>query len=286
MPDFQGGAEMRSLRRKRAYGLFVSLVTGFSVWLIASVALAETFCVSDETELQAALDEAAINNQDDFIKIRQGTYYGSFTYNSTEAYSLTSKGGYYHPRCKKRVVDPANTVLDGQNNGSVLSLSAPNVNTSITISGLTLRNGNPYYMDGGGLYVNAVNSGLNLNETVIRNSYSNGDGGGAYISANSVNLTNNQITNNQTGISDETSGGGVYLEASNAIVSNNVFSYNHSKYRGGGVYIQSINTDFFDNVVSNNSSNGGGGISIMFGSKVTLVNNNINQNHGKQYGGG
>ena len=70
------------------------------------------FCVTNAAELQNALSTAATNGQDDTIKVVQGTYSGNFEYNSGKGHSITLLGGYY-TGCTSRVVDPANTVLDG-----------------------------------------------------------------------------------------------------------------------------------------------------------------------------
>ena len=49
-----------------------------AVW--AGGALGAEFCVSNETDLQAALDIAGGNGEDDVIKVQQGTYRGNFSY--------------------------------------------------------------------------------------------------------------------------------------------------------------------------------------------------------------
>ena len=66
------------------------------------------------------------NSQDDSIKIQQGTYNENFVYASTESFGVTFEGGFIIG-CGSRVVDPANTVLDGGEAGVVLALSAPDV---------------------------------------------------------------------------------------------------------------------------------------------------------------
>ena len=95
------------------------------IYLISALAItlllpfsshAETFCVSDATELQSTLTTAASNGEDDTIHIEQGTYVGSFIYASLEAHKLTVEGGYTSG-CGSRDVDPANTVLDGNGDG-------------------------------------------------------------------------------------------------------------------------------------------------------------------------
>jgi len=99
-----------------------------------------TFCVSTPSELQSALTTAESNGQDDIIRIVQGTYHGNFVYASTEPYGVTIEGGY-NLGCVSRVVNPDNTVLDGNGSGRVLYLLASNIG-SFVVDSLTIRNGN------------------------------------------------------------------------------------------------------------------------------------------------
>jgi len=104
--------------------------------------------------LNVALATAASNGQDDVIKIRQGTYNGNFIYTtSTEAFGLTLEGGYT-AECGSRVVDAINTVLNAQNDGTVIVLSTPNIAANFVMDGITLQNGNVSGNHGGGLYCN------------------------------------------------------------------------------------------------------------------------------------
>jgi hypothetical protein len=98
---------------------------------------ADTFCVSDATELQTVLTTAASNAEDDTIQIVQGNYVGSFLYSSVEVYSLTVEGGYMES-CVLRILDPANTVLNANGIGSVFVFSATHTNANLEVDGLTL----------------------------------------------------------------------------------------------------------------------------------------------------
>jgi len=120
--------------------LLVSL--GFS-----SGAQGATFCVSDGTGLQAALTQAASNGEDDLIKIQEGSYFGNFVYASKEGYGVTVEGGYL-PGCASRVVDPAKTILDGNQTRNVLAFASTQP-VSFVVDGLTLQNG-AAVADGGG----------------------------------------------------------------------------------------------------------------------------------------
>jgi hypothetical protein len=113
-----------------------------------------THCVNNSDELQIALNIAATNSTPDIIRIRSSKvpYFGNFDYTSTEPFSLTIEGGYKDPHCKKRVVDPANTVLDADGSGRVLTLDCSDVegDADLVVDGLTLTNGYVSITPGGG----------------------------------------------------------------------------------------------------------------------------------------
>ena len=126
---------------KRRNNENISFISALVITLLLPVySHADNFCVSDATGLQTALTTASGNGEDDTIQIVQGTYVGSFIYASTEAFSLTVEGGYTGS-CASRVVDPANTVLDANETGSVLVFSTPDTNANLEVDGLTLQNG-------------------------------------------------------------------------------------------------------------------------------------------------
>ena len=120
--------------------------------------MANTFCVANETELIAALDDAEDNGADDVIKIqiKQDPYYGNFVYASTESFGVTIEGGYT-ALCASRVVDPTNTILDGGGAGRVLTLNSEEAPTFV-VEGITLQYG--YARKGGGISIE--NSSLTI----------------------------------------------------------------------------------------------------------------------------
>ena len=216
--------------------------------LLPALSHANTFCVSDATGLQTALTTAAGNGEDDTVQIQQGTYVGNFLYTSTEAFSLTVEGGYTSS-CSSRVVDPANTVLDANNSGVVLVITAPNVWADFVVDGLTIQNGNTSSA-GGGLYVNGLRGIFTLkNNSIISNSST--IGGGVYISdSGSVTFTNNIIDSNTS----LNRGGGVvishyYPVDIQTVLSNNVISNNNADDIGGGIYMAAGEMILNDNTV-------------------------------------
>lgn len=121
-----------SRRLMRPIGLFV-------LFGLTSPVGAAVYCVDSAATLKTALSQAATNSVDDEIQIVRGTYVGNFVYASTQANALSVKGGYA-PGCGSRTLDPVNTILDGNQTGTVLALSASEA-AEFMVQGLTLRNG-------------------------------------------------------------------------------------------------------------------------------------------------
>jgi len=236
------------------------------------------FCVSNSPDLQTALNTAASNGEDDTIQIVQGTYNGNFFYATTEANSLTLEGGYTGG-CSSRVVDPANTVLDGGGIDHVLALVKQEGAADFSVDGLTLQNGNASTANnGGGLHTRTTGHITLINNSFSRNT-ADGDGGGAYIAATGT-LTNNTFSGN----SASGSGGGVYI-AGVGTLTNNTFTGNsisvdpwHPTY-GGGAFIGSTGTLTKNAFTGNTGSYGGAYIS----GTGTLTDNTFTDNTGGVY---
>ena len=144
---------------------------------------------------------------------------GNFVYASPEAQALSVLGGYT-AGCADRTLDPVNTILDGNQTGTVLRLSAPYVAAEFLVEGLTLRKGSfsglRVVVDGGGEVLVDNNS--------ISDNTTSSEGGGVYLSATTATLTNNDISGNTA--SSSSYGGGVYLRATSATLTNNDISGN------------------------------------------------------------
>jgi hypothetical protein len=237
------------------------------------------FCVqpngSGESDFQTALTTAQSNGEDDTIKVCQGTYTGNFYYQSGETDGLTLEGGYT-TGCFIREVNPANTVLDGDNNGKVLQIiSSGNSLGDIQVDGFTIKNGYATTSQGAGLHVSLSTSG----ETSGR--------------AGSILITNNIITGNTStatstgaGVSANTYSYGTALAGTVSFI-NNIISGNTTALWGGGAYIRSLAENFagetimlLNNTISGNSAtdgdNGrGGGIYIDMDENTINIFNNI-----------
>jgi len=269
------------LKTLKAIFLNTSLTFLFILFLI-NMAGAADFCVSNAADPQSALTTAASNGEDDVIKIVQGTYIGNFIYSSCEDYDLTIEGGYSEG-CTSRVVDPANTVLDGGASGTVLVLSTDK-EANFSIDGVTLKNGMTDKC-GGGLYAYASGTITLTNNTITGNSA--GCGGGLRADAETITLTNNTIRANSA-----VSGGGLCLPAyyvlGTVTLTNNTITGNSAE-NGGGAYISlyydSATAKIYNNIIWNNTAiNEGNDLYIdndrnnnYLASYVNLFNNDFDQ---------
>jgi len=175
--------------------IFNSILVFTCIISLANTAFSATFCVSDAVEFQAALTTSASNGEDDVVQIEQGTYVGNFVYASTESNGVTIEGGYTIG-CTSQLVDPVNTVLDGDTSGSVLALSAPDQSAVFQMEGVTLQNGSASFNGGGGLYVKTNGGELTLISNRITENSTDDNGGGVYVDASTATMTENIITGN------------------------------------------------------------------------------------------
>ena len=306
---------MKILKFRKCGALFVCLTTGVFIFLTANLSGAAKYCVGTDAELDFALTDAQSNGEDDIIRIMQGTYYGNFTYDADEfeTYNLIIKGGYKPnpPHCKKRVVDPATTVLDAQNRGRVLTLECSNA-ADLVIDGITIQYGEVTGVLGwgGGLYVSTNRGNVTLNNNTIRNNLHRGfyaiNNGGGEVTLNNNNISNNprggvylleidKVTLNKNTISDNISpdmenGGGIYLEDINTVTLNeNIINNNGGATNtyGGGIFGHLAgNVSLTNNTITYNSAFKGGGVYFTSSEIVTFTNNNISNNICGSSGGG
>jgi len=272
-----------------------------SLALLAGVGWAAVMCVDPggggtHTSLQTALDTAETNGEDDVIKVVQGTYTGNFTYSSSEGYNITLEGGYTSG-CASRVVNPANTILDGGGSGRVLELSHVGY---MVIEGFTVQGGNTVDSSGGGIYALSLPSSItdNSGDIIINNNIIMGNnaaeksGGGIHAgsftnsagTAGNITLTNNIITGN----SANELGGGILVQstsgagtAGDVTIANNIITGNSAQDASGGIqpyagYGGTLNI-INNTIVGNTSSSGPGGIYLGNSEQGIIINvyNNI-----------
>jgi len=292
---------------------------GLVLLAMANSAFAAIFCVSSAAEIQAALTLAAANNQDDEVRIVQGTYVGNFFYaTATETYDLSLSGGFT-AGCTDQVIDPDNTILDGNQTGTVLALSAGGLTADLSVKGVTLRKGNTDG-DGGGLFVDVGDgSTVSIESNTIKDNTASSSGGVHASGYNvTINFTNNTISNNtatkngggvqaygdvtftNNTISGNTAfegGGGFYAYGFGSASSysftftftNNTISDNTASWDGGGVYVYCdyVTSTFTSNKITGNTAKYGGGVYASgYHDAFTFTNNTISENTASKNGGG
>jgi predicted outer membrane repeat protein len=242
---------------------------------------AATWCVGSATDLTAALSAAESNGEDDLIQVVQGTYNGNFVYFTNEAYSLTIKGGYTVD-CASRVVDPANTVLDGQGAATVLALESTGLAVAMSVDGVTLQHG--ANSDGGGLYVRPSAGDVTLTNIVIGNNTATYRGGGVYVGLAATVLIDHAILSDNTA---GTSGGGLYVDGAVTVtLTNTTVSGNTAARDGGGSMLNVATTFTIDNTIfGNNGASDGGGLYVWKVTALTLTNTTVTANAAINGGG-
>lgn len=177
------------------------------------VVLAATINVpADQPTIQDGIN-AAVNG--DTVLVSPGTYSETINFGG-KAITVKSSGGV------------AVTIIDGANNGSVVTFSSSETNKSV-LSGFTIQHGNAG--QGGGVYV-YFSSPVVENNRIINNSGQ--FGGGLYIGgASTAKILRNTFTGNIGG-----AGGAIGLDAAaTVLIENNRIYKNNGGTEGGAIWM-------------------------------------------------
>jgi len=162
------------------------------------------------------------------------------------------------------------TIIDGTSSGLVIEVQS---GKNLTVSDLTIQNGNDPINFGGGIY-NLLGH-LILNRVKITNSHADA-GGGIYNDGGNLDLTDVEISAN----SANAYGGGILNNAGNAYLTNVTLSGNSAGVFGGGIYHQTSGTDSLTNVtISGNTAHLGGALAVEGSTTITITNSTIAGNH-------
>ncbi|MDH3670994.1 MAG: DUF11 domain-containing protein [Gammaproteobacteria bacterium] len=201
-----------------------------------------------------------------------------------------------------------NTFINGGSVDRVFDIDPSGTGVTVTISNLTVQNGNVPGESGGGIRnrgtlslsattlssnVTGIDGGgiLNLgtltltNSTLINNNASGNGGGGIFNgSGNTLTVTTSTLTNNDaTGTG--TDGGGMF-NAGSAIFTNSTITDNTASDAGGGIFNATGATVTVNNATTSNNSaaiNNGGG--ILNNGTATLTNTIVANNVGNNCSG-
>lgn len=165
-----------------------------------------------------------------------------------------------------------NVVIDNAAGGSDLGGGALDVNGTLTMS-------NSRVEDSKGTN-GAISAGgeVHLTNSVVRNNYTYGDGGGITVLSGDIYIDNSTISGNRTGTpSLGAYGGGIEaMNAGTVRIRNSTFANNYASARGGAVHASKAivsNSTFWNNNAGQGSAilaEGSGGINIL---NSTVVDN-------------
>ncbi|MCQ2302074.1 MAG: right-handed parallel beta-helix repeat-containing protein, partial [Bacteroidales bacterium] len=225
------------------------------------------------SDLELALNESVYFTTKPDIWVAAGTYYGNFV--MTEGVDVI--GGFNGTETSARMANPETnvTILDGQNNGRVLTQSEY-FETSTTWSGFTIQHGKFAQGNGAGVYLEG-NAELRdckiINNVIVNESeYEEYRGVGLYMDGGIV--TNCLIKNNiGTGLID---GGGLFVsygEVMNCRIEGNQAAYGGGCYNNDGTMINCI-------IVNNTATGNGGGTNDGSYINCTIADNSVSNDSG------
>ena len=273
---------------------------------------AQTFNVSTTPEFRTALQDAAMNGEDDSIILADGTYKttddasGRFEYLDNEVYDLILIGS-----------SRENVILSGDGVDQIFrhqsiagaDLSVEKISfidgglESYAIDRVTGKQGGAIYIaevadltvvdcnftnNYAGSYGGGAIHGRNMNvsDTVFINNASGGIGGGIYSSLNAF-ITDSTFTNNRASNTNKGDGGGCYFY--NGVVTNSTFNNNSAGNNGGGCYFYNNSTKISHTSFDNNyAASGGGGFYLrnLSSNGTTLIEHTIFNKNSSHTGGG
>ncbi|MDT8386326.1 MAG: choice-of-anchor Q domain-containing protein [Thiogranum sp.] len=173
----------------------------------------------------------------------------------------------------------ASTIIDANQVDRVFHTR---MNSALTLSGITIRNGNATY--GGGLYHQATGT-LTINDSAITDNSTTASGGGIYtVGFNHVVIVNRSLISNNAAAGY---GGGIAnFTFGTSLITDTIISGNSASTGGG------IMNSFFSyaviqgTTISDNQAQYGGGIGTLFGSGIVSVTNSTISGNRATFGGG
>lgn len=176
----------------------------------------------------------------------------------------------------------ASSVING--NGAVTGDRVFNViiNTSVSLSGLTIENGKVgSFVDGGGIFVGS-NSTLEMSDCVVSSNLSDQGNGGGIVNFGSLAVRRSAFVGNSGGF------GGAIDNLGDLLIVGGTFSGNSASYAGGALMANGSSADVLNATLSGNSTQGdGGAVFVNTGSIINLRHATITENttHGGDGGG-
>jgi predicted outer membrane repeat protein len=215
----------------------------------------------------AAIQEAievSLNGEKVFVY--DGTYYENIDFMGKSIAVISVNG-------------PTTTIIDGINNGSVVTFNSVDDNT--ILDGFTINYG--FAANGGGIY--CQQSSPTITNCIISKNSSSTYGGGVYCDQSSPTIIDCTIKENFSSFY----GGGVYSHNSDIRITNCDIYQNTANFYGGGVYSKEVSITIINCIIADNMTligqKGKGGGIYLWNSPSMIVNCTITGNKATYYGG-
>jgi len=238
-----------------------------STILLTALGFSQTFTVSNVSEFRQALEDSALNGEDDTIQLKAGVYkttsdgLGSFTYNDEEPHSLTLTA-----------TPNTNVILDGDNTNRVFFYHN-GYSPKFILKNISIQNGNASESleYASGIITNAKE--VEINNCIFKNNIANWKGGALYLSNSKFTIIkNSSFVNNKSQLHW---GGGIYSESDKSIllVMNSIFSKNTAS-TGGAIHSMD-NLYIIHSTLDTNGESAVSSISAKISNSI--FNNNISE---------
>jgi hypothetical protein len=176
----------------------------------------------------------------------------------------------------------ASTIIDGNGSATNDNVIFVDFGVSVTISNVTIQNGRPVSLGGGGGIFTYGNLTL-TNSTVSGNNAGSSSSGGGINNSGNLTLTNSTVSGNNAGFG----GGGIWNDNGTGTVDviNSTVSGNSASNNGGGIANDHGTVNVINSTISgNNATTSGGG--IWNNGTVNVINSTISGNNSATDGGG
>jgi predicted outer membrane repeat protein len=240
-----------------------------SVFISSSVVFGATlFVPGDHATIQAAITASFTG---DTVSVAAGNYDENIQFPDDKTITLISENG------------AVSTVIDGVNNGSVVTFPA---GSNSTLDGFTITNGSTSG-NGGGVRIGNSSSPTIANCIITDNEAF--AGGGISCGASSAPfITNSIIQNNSvTGDNDQSNGGGIHAApSSKPTITNCIIKNNTSNWNGGGLAFNTADEPTIVNCTFSNNTAAVNGGAISFVNSAPIITNCTFSNNSASGDGG